>query len=1145
MMKQFVRVCALCSCLAAHLAAQLITGSIVGTVQDSSQAFVPGAQVQLLHRSTGRVRTVETDSLGAFSAGGLDAGEYQITVAKEGFKRVVSKNVHLATGERMPAGVFTLEIGTVTETVLVSARAASVQTESAERADVVTGDQADKLLTIGRSVVSLVGLLPGVVDRTNNESPSVSMDLHVLGNRQRANNVAVDGAPVIDVDSGTGMRLHVSQDAVAEVKILVSNYQAEYGRMAGSNIQVVTKSGTRDFHGLGSYFKRHEQFNANNFFNNRVGIQRPRYRYNTWTYNLGGPVYLPGKFTRNKDKLFFFWQQEFWPVSSGRTGNVTVPTELERRGDFSKSLDLDGKVTAIRDPAAGAVFPGNVIPASRLDASGLALLKLLPLPNFLDRTVSGGQFNHVYTADQNAPQHTETLKIDYNINPRHSLVWSYSAYYNNQDGVGITAVPSNWPQFLMGYKAPAKTASARHTWVASPATVNEFQFAVMWQTEKNNYTDAELARNQRDKVGFTAGQFTPSINPLGLIPNATFGGVTNAVNLNIDGRFPYDNRLGVMTLDEKFTHTRAGHTLKGGVYVERYYRDMVVQSLLPNGSIDFGRNANNPLETNYAFANAALGVFNSYSEASARPKMLARALVSEFFVQDNWKAHRRLTLDYGVRMYWAPPIADADDQMTGFVPGRYTPPKAVRLISPGLDARGTRIGVSPVNGAQYPATLIGAIAPGAGDTANGMVQVAVDKSYPRALTANPGLQFGPRVGLAWDVFGNARTAVRGGFGIFYNRESMAEAYKWLIAQPPTVNTPVVNYGQLSTLRSSTGLLFPSAALARDPESKLQQTLNFSLSVQQDVWRGTLVDVGYVGSLGRHLVWRRPINVIPAGANFDPKNGDATQAGRPLAPAFLRPIAGYNDIDMIEPAGTSNYHSLQVSARRRFTDKLQFGAAWTWSKTMGFAESEQNVISAIVPVRVWNYGMLSWDRTHVFKVNFLYDLPKFGPEHPGARLILRGWQLSGITSLSSGAPLGIGFSQTVATDITGTSSQSARIVVTGDAVLPKSERTFSRNFRTDVFQVPQRGTFGNAASTLIRGPGGNNWDIAFFKTVPVAERFKVQFRCEMYNAFNHTQFSALDTTARFDPQGRQVNSQFGQFTAASRARYIQMALRLTF
>ena len=259
----------------------------------------------------------------------------------------------------------------------------------------------------------------------------------------------------------------------------------------------------------------------------------------------------------------------------------------------------------------------------------------------------------------------------------------------------------------------------------------------------------------------------------------------------------------------------------------------------------------------------------------------------------------------------------------------------------------------------------------------------------------------------------------------------------------------------------------------------------------------------------------------------------------------RTFTGYNNINYREFAGSSNYHSLQASANRRFARGLQFGASWTWSKAMDFNDNDTDAVSTLVPVRVWNYGLAGFDRTHVLRANWVWDVPKSGYRNMLVKGVLNDWQVSGIATFSSGAPLGIGFGQVTATDITGSPTDGARIDVTGNPVLPKSERTFSRNFRTDVFRVPAVGTYGNSRPRLIRGPGTNNWDIAIFKTFPIREALRLQFRWEIYNAFNHTQFSALDTTARFDAQGNQVNGRFGEFTAARNARIMQFAFRAYF
>jgi hypothetical protein len=456
------------------------------------------------------------------------------------------------------------------------------------------------------------------------------------------------------------------------------------------------------------------------------------------------------------------------------------------------------------------------------------------------------------------------------------------------------------------------------------------------------------------------------------------------------------------------------------------------------------------------------------------------------------------------------------------------------------------VGISPVNGQVYPAALISAIAPGRGDPTNGLVVAANDRSYPRALTETHALNLGPRFGLAYDVFGNGKTAIRGGFGIFYNRPNFGTWLRPFNAQPPLVQSPIINYGTLSNLLSSSGLVFPANILALDPHAKIPKVMDFSLSVQHNLGWGTVVDAAYVGSLGRNLLWVRPLNAIPFGANFKASNLDPTAGNRPLPPQFLRPTIGYNNINLTEPGSSSNYHSLQLTVNRRFQRGLQLGASWTWSKAMDYNDGDGEQISAQVPVRVWNYSIAGFDRTHNLRVNWLWDLPAPGWRNGLVRQTLGGWQISGVASFISGPPVGVPFTTTTALDITGSPTDLPRIVVTGNPILPKSDRTFARNFNTAVFALPRTGTTGNAPRNVLRGPGVNNWDIAAFKNFPlVKERVRLQFRAEFFNAFNHTQFTAWDTTARFDAIGAQVNGSFGQATAAAAARIVQFSLRAYF
>jgi hypothetical protein len=310
----------------------------------------------------------------------------------------------------------------------------------------------------------------------------------------------------------------------------------------------------------------------------------------------------------------------------------------------------------------------------------------------------------------------------------------------------------------------------------------------------------------------------------------------------------------------------------------------------------------------------------------------------------------------------------------------------------------------------------------------------------------------------------------------------------------------------------------------------------------------MIDVAYVGSLGRHLSVQRNINAIPMFSRFDPKNADPSQTtSTPLADNFFRPYRGYGNINAREFTGTSNYHSLQVSANRRFAKGIQFGFAYTWSKTLTVSSGDNGALTSYFADRSWNYGPANFDQPHTFVVNYIYDVPKIGTRtgFRPAKWVLDNWQISGITSFMSGNPFTPGFSTVDGQDITG-STDGARIVVTGDPRLDKSQKTFYRTFNTDVFKRPAQGTFGNAGVDILYGPGINNWDLAVSKRFPLfSESRYVQFRTEMFNVWNHTQFSGVASTARFDKNGVQTDPNFGAYNAALKPRNIQLSLKVVF
>ena len=1117
------------------LGAQTISGSIVGSVVDPSNLPVAGASMVLRQLNLGGERQMRTDARGDFVFSNLVAGEYTLTGEASGFKMVERKGLMLSASLKLSVGTLVLEVGSVAEKITVTEQGAALQTASSERSGVVTSSQVQDLLSKSRNVMSLLQLLPGVVD-TNPDVDTLARtwSVAVQGGRYNTNSLSVDGMTLNSWGLGNATDVAVSQDSIAEVRVLTGNFQAEFGRKSGANITLVSKTGSQNFHGLGSYFKRHEEFNATDFFRNRTGQKKPRYRYNTWTYNIGGPVYIPNKFNRNKDKLFFFWNQEFWPLQSAVVGSVTTPTALERTGDFSQTVDLNRALIPIKDPTNGLPFPGNVVPANRLNASGVSLLKMFPLPNFLDFNTSKGAYNYNFTTPVSKPTRMETLRLDYNINSNNRISGSYYHYISAQQGaMGLDTSSANWPQMSVGYSFMGQTFLGRYTRILSPSFINELNVGFTRRPQGNTYTQDQLSLSQRTTVGFTAGQFTPENNTLNLIPNATFGGVPTAANLFLEGRFPFYQNGYVPSATDTLTKTQGAHTLKAGITADLLFHKATVAGAFPYGNLDFTRNTVNPLDTNYAYSNAALGVFNTYQESSVRPIQHWRQRSVEWFAQDSWKATRRLTLEYGIRFCWLSPMYDAYGFESAFSYSKFDPSKQVSLLQPAI-VNGVRVAVNPATGATSPAATIGAIAPGTGTAWNGMLATDQNPGTPAGLFNHRGPQLAPRFGFAYDVFGNGKTAVRGGFGMYYNEPGYNAGFINFGLLPPLVVTPTVYYGNLSTLLSSAGATFPQAVYASDMNSKIPSVMDITVSVQQKLPFDTLLDVGYSGSLARNLFWNRETDAVPLGRRFDPAYKDPT-TGSALSTAFLTPIRGYTSIPIAEAAGSSNYHSLQVSVNRRFATRLQFGVSWTWSKAMDFTDDDTSLIPSPLSPRSWDYGMATFDRTHVLKANVIWDLPGTSSRNPVVKAVLNDWHLSAIPSFVSGAPLGITWSSTAGVDITGTPSQTARIVVTGNPVMPKSERTFYTNFRTDVFQLPAVGTFGNAARTLIRGPGINNWDTGLFKMFRVREFARLQFRWEMYNALNHTQFSTLDTGARFDANGNQVNASFGQFTASRSPR----------
>ena len=1164
------------------------TGSITGTVRDTSGAVIPGAEVKVTSSAIGLTRVVTTNGDGDYLAGALPAGTYHFSVAAKGFKTYEAKDIVVRVAEKVRVDV-TLEVGQMTENVVVEgASVAQVETQSSDLAGVVTGKEISQLELNGRSFVQLVALVPGVSNQTGQDFGGVGLNQNISfsinGGREEYNNWQIDGANAMDTGSNDTLNVFPNVDAIAEVRVMTSNYGAQYGRNGSGNIEVVTKSGTKDFHGDAFEFLRNEMFNANDYFDNAVGNAKPSYKKHDFGYTIGGPVYIPHHYNSNKEKTFFFWSQEWRRERDPFAFNQQVPSAAERGGNFS---DLCPGTECPTVPGSGGqAYPGNTVP---IDPNALKIMNaLIPAPNV---TTAGGSF---FTGSVTEPLtwRQEMIKIDHNFSSKLHLMGRYIHDTNASVDPAVSFVNNPFPSIQTKVGTPGTSFVAHLTATVSPSLLNEFIF---------NYSADHLILTNTGPFQVPAGFTMTSLFPTGtngaaleqlpavsLANGAAYGG---GFTIN-PGFMPWENANPVYDYRDTVTKIIGSHNLTFGAEF------VAVQKNEPNaptsvglgGTLTFSESS--PVTTGNSFADFLTGNVASYAQTSAIVKYYYRYKMFEPYFQDDWHVNKRLTLNLGLRVSIFGTNRDISKASYNFDPSLYSAANAPSIF----------------NDAANPADpLNGSLVNGVGNPFNGFVQcggkggtsaipASILNAFPAASVAGTNLPGcmkghlfnpGPRLGFAYDPKGNGKMAIRGGYGIFFEygngNEANAES---LEGTPPVVLTAsqpnITGYTNIGGAGGAL-TLFP-LAVNNEPPATIQGVTRWPyvqqwhLDFQSELPGNFVAMISYVGSKGTHLTDARDLNEIKSlsdlGLQNPYKQGEAigpndctnftTPSGVPVTGQAainlsvacgadadpFRPFQGLGVLEFLETEANSHYNALQASLRRT-VGSLTLGVAYTYSHSIDDSSDRTDatfVDSYNLPL---NTASSSFDERHILNISYVYDLPFFKKSSGLVKTLFGGWQWSGITSYQSGTPtlcLGCSVANLANTDVpdnagvgNGIGTGSRPDLVGNPHATPCQASTAPGPylFNPCAFADPQGLTFGNVGRNFLYLPGHTNFDMGLFKRFPIKESKAFEFRWETFNTFNHTQWSGVD------PSFSASSTTFLTATQTHDPRIMQFGLKFLF
>lgn len=1110
---------------------QELQGTINGTVTDPSGAVIPGAKVVVTRNGVnGASRTTVTGSSGYYTITHLPAGTYTVAITANGFQAYEAQNVILNVAQTVTTNA-SLKTGNVTQTVTVRQNAVQVNTSTSEQADTISGTQVRELQLNNRNFEQLVTLQPGVVSALPDEvgfGLSNTDQVMVNGMRGSANNWTVDGADINDSGSNLTLLNVPSVDAIQEFTLERSTYDAGFGRSGGGQVLVQTRSGTSSFHGDAYEFDRNNIFNANNYFNKQTTPVTPRAveRYNDYGFTIGGPIYIPKtSFNAGKNKLFFFWSEEWRKVVAPVTSSVIPPTSAELGGVFTGT---------IANAPAGCVTYDATTNTSTINPNCYSKNAKVYLTNMYDKFPANAGTStaplYVFSYGQLNNTREDLVRIDANLTDK--LHFFARAMQDE--------TPENFPTGLFAggqfpgvaadaVNAPGENVVGNLTWTISPRMVNEAEFAYSQGTISSSFEPGDIM-NSPTVYNALTNNFAYK-DPYGRIPNISFRDGTVGLN---SGSAPYFERNLDRTLYDNFSLTLGNQTLRVGATISNMLKTENAGSGAPNFSFD-------------NFSSFLLGDVYQYTQSSKDTIPDLHYFNFEAYVQDDWRVSAKLTLNLGVRYSYFPSPSDVLDTLTNFDPLVFDPSKAP-TIDPSSGNFTTTSGLVPAtyaNGLIFPTGS-------ACQTAQGIAPDVTCSPYGSHVNPDPKDNFAPRVGFAFAPFGNNMTSLRGGFGMFYDRTLNGIWEQNAFDDPPLVQTVTIDNTSFDNPLGGTASvpLGPNALTATGyPTMKTPYSMDYNLSLEQELMPNTVMQIAYVGNQARHLLADRDLNQPTL----------AERAANPTAwVTAVVPYAGYSNITSRMTGYTSNYNSLQVSLNHRTQHGLTYGIAYTWGKTMGTESNDRDQGTVDTYDPRLDYGPTQGNQPNTFVANYVYDLPFFRGQHGFVGHALGGWEVSGITQFDSGQSVTINQDddnfdcQTPASGtgcIPGTYPGGINIDTSSAAPRPdliapvhmikKQSEWFSTSSFADAI-----GHFGDSPNGVLLSPGLELWDLSAIKNFQIGERVRLQFRGEFFNAFNHTNFGApaLDgggLITRTDEAG------FGEVTAVHDPRVIQLGGKLTF